>query len=150
MTQSFRLKSILQLRRRERDHAGKEVSDAIAAIDVLDNKLAEIESQQRSMESIRRRSGEGRVELHQILDAERYQLILAAQTAHIKQDKSLLVQELERRQARLVLRQQAVKALEKLEQTYRNQIADVQRRREQDRLDEWSQVQTSITLRSQS
>jgi flagellar export protein FliJ len=150
MNQPFRLKSILKLRRRERDYAGKEVADAMAAIAVLDNKLAEIDSQQRSMESIRRQSGEGRVSLYQILDAERYQLILAAQSAHIMQDRSLLVQELERRQAKLVLRQQAVKALEKLEQNHRDHLVDMQNKREQARLDEWSQVQTSIAMRSPS
>lgn len=146
MNQPFRLKSVLKIRRRERDQAGKEVADATAAIAVLDSKLSEIDSEQRSMESIRRQFSSGQVLLNQILDAERYQLVLAAQREHILRDRSLLAQELQRRQAKLVMRQQAVKALEKLEQSHHERVAEAQLRREQMVLDEWSQVQTSIAI----
>jgi flagellar export protein FliJ len=150
MSQPFRLKGVLKIRRRERDQAGKEVSDANAAIAVLDSKLSEIELEERSMESLRRQFSSGAVMLSQILDAERYQLVLAAQREHILRDRSLLVQELQRRQAKLVVKQQAVKVLEKLEQTHLERVAEAQLRREQMVLDEWSQVQTSITIQGET
>jgi flagellar export protein FliJ len=150
MSQPFRLKSVLKIRRRERDQAGKDVSDANAAIAVLDSKLSEIELEERSMESLRRHFSSGTVMLSQILDAERYQLVMAAQREHILRDRSLLHQELQRRQAKLVVKQQAVKVLEKLEQTHQERVAEAQLRREQVVLDEWSQVQTSIAIQGET
>jgi flagellar export protein FliJ len=150
MSQPFRLKSVLKIRCRERDQAGKDVADANAAISVLDSKLSEIELEERGMESLRRQFSSGAVMLSQILDAERYQLVLAAQREHILRDRSLLVQELERRQAKLVIKQQAVKVLEKLEQTHQQRVAEMQLRQEQFVLDEWSQVKTSIAIQGET
>jgi flagellar export protein FliJ len=150
MTQPFRLDSVLKLRRRERDQAGKDVADAVAAIALLDSKLSEIAMQQRHLESLRRDSSQGSISTNRMLDAERYQLVLAAQHAHVSGDRSLLVQELERRRAKLVIRQQAVKALEKLEQRHDERFAEEQRKRQQLLLDEWSQAQTSIAMRRDS
>lgn len=150
MSKPFRLKSVLNIRCRERDQAGKDVADANAAIAVLDSKLSEIELEERGMESLRRQFSSGAVMLSQILDAERYQLVLAAQREHILRDRSLLVQELQRRQAKLVIKQQAVKVLEKLEQTHHQRAAEMQLRREQMVLDEWSQVQTSIAIQGET
>lgn len=147
MNKPFRLESVLKLRSRERDFAGKEVADAKAAIALLDSKLQEIAIEQRQMEMRRRPASDGKVSLNQILDAERYQLVLAAQYSHLLNDRSLLVQELERRQANLVTRQQAVKALEKLKQVHHDQAADLLLKREQSAMDEWSQVQHSSDQR---
>jgi flagellar export protein FliJ len=146
MSQPFRLDSVLKLRRRERDQAGKDVADAVAAIALLDTKLSEIAMQQRHLELLRRESSQGSISANRMLDAERYQLVLAAQHSHISGDRSLLFQELDRRRAKLVIRQQAVKALEKLEQRHDERFAEEQRKRQQMLLDEWSQAQTSITM----
>ncbi|MFN6161899.1 MAG: flagellar export protein FliJ [Planctomycetota bacterium] len=150
MTQTFRLDSVRKLRQRERDQAGKDVADAVAAIALLDTKLSEIAMQQRQLESLRRDFSQGSISTNRMLDAERYQLVLAAQHAHVSGDRSLLVQELDRRRAKLVIRQQAVKALEKLEQRHDERFAEEQRKRQQLLLDEWSQAQTSIAIRSDS
>lgn len=150
MTQPFRLDSVLKLRQRERDQAGKDVADAVAAIALLDTKLSEIAVQQRQLESLRRDFSQGSISTNRMLDAERYQLVLAAQHAHVSGDRSLLVQELDRRRAKLVIRQQAVKALEKLEQRHDERFAEEQRKRQQLLLDEWSQAQTSIAIRRDS
>lgn len=147
MNKPFRLESVLKLRSRERDRAGKEVADAQAAIAMLDSKLQEIATEQRQMEMRRRPAIDGKVSLSQILDAERYQLVLAAQYSNLLNDRSLLAQELERRQANLVTRQQAVKALEKLKQFHKDQVADLVLKREQSAMDEWSQVQYSSDQR---
>lgn len=150
MTQTFRLDSVLKLRQRERDQAGKDVADAVAAIALLDTKLSEIAMQQRQLESLRRDFSQGSISTNRMLDAERYQLVLAAQHAHVSGDRSLLVQELDRRRAKLVIRQQAVKALEKLEQRHDERFAEEQRKQQQLLLDEWSQAQTSIAIRRDS
>jgi flagellar export protein FliJ len=140
MTKKFRLQSLLKLRCRERDSAGKDVSDAQAAIALVDAQIAEIESEQLHMERMRRQASGGAVSLTLALDAERYQMVLAANHSQIAQDRSLLVQELERRQAKLVLKQQAVKVLEKLEENQRTRLAESDLKREQATLDDWSQT----------
>lgn len=147
MTEVFRLTSVLKLRRRERDQAGKEVADAQAAIAVLDKKLLEIDEQDQSMDEMRRLASDGHIDLVQLLDAQRYQMVLAAQRTHIHGDRSLLLQELERRQRKLVVCQQAVRALEKLESHHVDRVQEFSRKREQSRLDEWSQVQHTAAIR---
>ena len=114
MSRKFRLATLLKIRERERDQAGQAVSDALIAIAKMDEAKRDIDQQNRAMDELRKQSSNGRISLGQILDAQRYQLVLAAQAAHIAQDRSLLVQELERRQAKLLKCQQAVKSLEKL------------------------------------
>lgn len=140
MTKKFRLQSLLKLRCRERDSAGKDVSDAQAAIALVDAQIAEIESEQLHMERMRRKASDGAVSLTLALDAERYQMVLAANRSQIAQDRSLLIQELERRQAILVLKQQAVKVLEKLEENHRARLVESDLKREQAALDDWSKT----------
>jgi flagellar export protein FliJ len=147
MTDTFRLTSVLKLRRRARDQAGKEVAEANVAIRLLDAKLQEIDEQDRSMDKLRRKSSNGQIDLGQLLDAQRFQMVLAAQRTHIERDRSLLLQELDRRQRKLVVCQQAVRSLEKLEEQHVIRLEERSRATEQSRLDEWSQVQHAVAIR---
>jgi flagellar export protein FliJ len=148
MTPPFRLENLLRLRRQERDRASKESADAQLAIARLDEKLNEIDLQNRAMDALRKESSAGNIDLGQILDAQRYQLVLAAQASHIARDRALLVQELQRRQAQLLRCQQAVKAIEKLKENHHRSAEELFRRREQSQLDEWSQTQSGSSVRA--
>ena len=140
----FRLATLLKIRERERDIAAKAVQDVFLAIDKLDTAQLEIDEANRRMNDARKQSSSGAIDLHQILDAQRYQMVLSAQAAQIADHKSKLNQELERRQFALVECQKAVKSLEKL-RDQRAHAADVHAlARQQERLDEWSSIRHAM------
>ena len=141
----FRLATLLKLRERDRDMAAKAVQDVHLAIEKLNNAQQEIDNANSQMNEARKQSSFGAINLHQILDAQRYQLVLAAQSAQIADHKGKLNQELERRQFALLQCQKAVKSLEKL-RDQRDQAADVQAlAKQQERLDEWSSIRHAMT-----
>ena len=141
----FRLATLLKIRERDRDLAAKALQDVRLAIERLDEAQKEIDESNRLMNNTRKQSSFGAIDLHQILDAQRYQLVLSAQSAQIADHKGKLNQELERRQFALVQSQKAVKSLEKL-QDQRVQAADVQAlAKQQERLDEWSSIRHAMS-----
>ncbi len=141
----FRLATLLKLRERDRDLAAKAVQDVYLAIGKLDAAQQEIDETNLQMNEARKQSSSGSINLNQILDAQRYQMVLAAQSAQIADHKGKLNQELERRQFALVQSQKAVKSLEKL-RDQRSQAADVHAlAMQQERLDEWSSIRHAMT-----
>ncbi len=147
----FRLATLLKIREQERDVAAKAVQDVYLAIDKLDQAQLEIDEKNRQMNDARKQSSLGEINLHQILDAQRYQIVLAAQSSQIADHKGKLNQELQRRQFALVECQKAVKSLEKL-RDQRAHAADVQAlAKQQERLDEWSSIRHAmISIREAS
>ena len=141
----FRLATLLKIREQERDMAAKAVQDVRMAIEKLDNAQLEIDQANRQMNEARKESSYGAINLHQILDAQRYQMVLAAQSAQIADHKGKLNQELERRQFALIQSQKAVKSLEKL-RDQRTQAADLLAlAKQQERLDEWSSIRHAMS-----
>ena len=141
----FRLATLLKLRDRDRDMAAKAVQDVHLALEKLDVAQLEIDESNSQMNEARKQSSYGAINLHQILDAQRYQLVLAAQSAQIADHKGKLNQELERRQFALMQSQKAVKSLEKL-RDQRTQAADTHDlARQQQSLDEWSSIRHAMT-----
>jgi len=141
----FRLATLLKIRERDRDLAAKALQDVRLAIERLDEAQKEIDESNRLMNDARKQSSFGAINLHQILDAQRYQLVLSAQSAQIADHKGKLNQELERRQFALVQGQKAVKSLEKL-RDQRVQAADVEAlAKQQERLDEWSSIRHAMS-----
>ncbi len=146
----FRLATLLKIRERERDLAAKALQDVRLAIGKLDNAQQEIDEANRQMNDARKQSGFGAINLRHVLDAQRYQMVLAAQSAQIADHKSKLNQELERRQFAWVQCQKAVKSLEKL-RDQRTLAADLHAlAKQQDRLDEWSSIRHALnTIREE-
>ena len=141
----FRLATLLKIREQERDMAAKAVQDVRMAIEKLDIAQSEIEQANQQMNEARKESSYGSINLHQILDAQRYQMVLAAQSAQIADHKGKLNQELERRQFALIQSQKAVKSLEKL-RDQRTQAADLHAlAKQQERLDEWSSIRHAMS-----
>lgn len=141
----FQLATLLKIRERDRDTAAKAVQDVRLALEKLDNAQLEIDEANRLMNDARKQSSFGAINLHQILDAQRYQMVLAAQSAQIADHKGKLNQELERRQFALIQSQKAVKSLEKL-RDQRSLSADLHAlARQQERLDEWSSIRHAMS-----
>lgn len=146
MAHQFRLATLLRLRERERDVAAKALQDVRLAIDKLDDALREINDTHRSMDQIRKDASQGAIAIQQVLEAQRFQMVLSAQESQIKQNLGLLHQERERRESALLKCQQSVKSLEKLK-TQRIAAADtLAMSKQQERLDEWSSIRHAMSV----
>lgn len=137
---TFRLATLHKLRERDRDVAGKAVQEVRGAMEKLDERQREIEESSRSMDAYRKQASTGAINLQQILDAQRFQLVLAAQAAQIADHQGTLRQELERCQFALLKCQQAVKSLEKLREQRDDTALTLELGKQQERLDEWSSI----------
>jgi flagellar export protein FliJ len=148
----FRLATLLKLRQRDRDVAAKLVQDVRAAIEKLDERQREIDQSNRDMDNFRMQASHGAVNLQRILDAQRFQMVLAAQSEQIADHQGKLKQELERREFTLMKSQQAVKSLEKLRDQRDEQEQLIALSKQQERLDEWSSIRhaTSVNHTSSS
>lgn len=140
----FRLATLLKLRERDRDVAAKAVQDVRLAIEKLHERQREIDESNRSMDAYRKHSSNGTINLHQILNAQRFQMVLAAQSAQIADQQGTLRQELEQHKIALLQCQQAVKSLEKLKDKRDDAAQTLALGKQQERLDEWSSIQHAL------
>lgn len=140
----FRLATLLKLRERDRDVAAKAVQDVRLAIEKLHERQREIDESNRSMDAYRKHSSNGTIHLHQILNAQRFQTVLAAESAQIADQQGTLRQELEQHKIALLQCQQAVKSLEKLKEKRDDTAQTLALGKEQERLDEWSSIQHAM------
>jgi len=137
---TFRLATLHKLRERDRDVAGKAVQEVRGAMEILDERQREIEESNRSMDAYRKQASTGAINLQQILDAQRFQMVLAAQASQIAEQQGTLRQELERCQFALLKCQQDVKSLEKLREQRDDAALNLELGKQQERLDEWSSI----------
>jgi flagellar FliJ protein len=111
----FRLQSLLDLRRTERDRRREELAQALAAERILQDRRRSLEEEAAVMaERAREAARPGLVQVELMLDSARYGLILAAQRQTLATQFSQLAQEIEARRQRLVEADRQVKALERL------------------------------------
>ena len=137
----FRLQSVMRLRMRERDKAAQSLQQAQLAKQKLLHQIAELEAENQQQVSVRSAASLGRVDVQRVIDAQRYQLNLSENISSLQGNVELIEQEIEKRLAKLVMSEQGVKALEKLEEHGRNNWHAEQFARSQATLDEWSSIQ---------
>jgi flagellar protein FliJ len=134
----FRLQSIVRLRERDRDEAAEAMRQALRAKQILEVQVSEIETEREQQNKLRIATNSGSVDFQKMIDAQRYQIFLDSQVAELHGQISLIEQECQRRRARLVKCEQAVRSLEKLEEHQRAEWDAVQVSSEQNTLDQWS------------
>jgi flagellar export protein FliJ len=144
----FRLATLLRLRERERDSAAQEVRDAKMAIERVEQAKRELTEQNEEMNSLRKQASHGAINLRQLLDAQRFQMILNAQVQQLDQNLNELSAELGRREAVLLRCQQNVKSLEKLKEQRAEAAATLALAKQQERTDEWSSVRYASDIQS--
>jgi flagellar FliJ protein len=111
----FRLQTVLDLRRGERDRRREDLAQALAAEQILMDRRRQLEADAALMtEHARGASQPGEVRVESLLDSVRYGLILAAQRQTLVDQLARVVQEIEVRRQRLVEADRQVKALELL------------------------------------
>ncbi len=111
----FRLESILNLRKSERDRAHAELEKANEAVKVVEERLAAVKNEVAQMRAHRRKdAAPGNVDPDRILQSQRYELFMeTASLQFIQQIEQLSLAVIERRN-RLMEADRAVRILEKL------------------------------------
>ncbi len=134
----FRLQSVVRLRERDRDEAAEALRQGLQAKQILENQVSDIQLERSQQDGLRLASKTGTVNFQKMIDAQRYQSYLDNQMADLQGQISLIDQECERRRARLVKCEQAVRSLEKLETHQRTEWTAQQASKDQNTLDQWS------------
>ncbi|MEZ6133626.1 MAG: flagellar export protein FliJ [Pirellulaceae bacterium] len=134
----FRLQSVQVLRKRTRDQAAESYRQAQLAITMLEDEIQRTLEEHASYTPSPASLTQGAVDPQRLLEAQRYQMHLMQQVAHMRSQITLIEQEAAKRKATLVKCEQAVRSLEKLEDHQREQWQADNQLRAQISLDEWA------------
>lgn len=137
----FRLRTVLQLRERERDQAADAYRQAQAAELKLEAQINELWEQHRGCAPSHSSGGLSVVNTQQIVESQRYQGFLVGQIEQIQGQLQLIQQESEKRRLRLVECEKDVRSVEKLKDRQREQWEAERVVHEQNTLDDWASFQ---------
>ena len=137
----FKLQSVQLLRERLRDQAAESLHQAHLALQKLSEQLQQLQQEISDQSVLQSQASVGTIDTQRVIESQRYQLQLMAQSQVIQDNIALIEQECERRQLQLVKREQDVRVLEKLRESQLQQWHHSQALSQQSRLDEWSSFQ---------
>ncbi len=132
----FRLATLKRLREAERDRRRSDLADALAAEQLLCEKIDRLSHEASAWQRQVRHAGSGRLDVDQLAQANRYRWLMTAQRQQLLSQRERLQAEIERRRAALVEADRELKAVEKLEQRHQHAEQAWLLRQEQKRLDE--------------
>ena len=135
----FRLATLLKLREAAREERRRQLAEAVQAEQVLHGRLRDADGQ---LHELRRRqvasTGPGRVQVDQVVQTQRYELVLQADRQVLASQHRLLAEEVERRRAALSVADREVRVLEKLRDRQMERQRSVLVRREIQEIDEYA------------
>jgi flagellar protein FliJ len=133
----FRLETLRRLRIVHRDQQRSALADAFRAEQVLVERRAELVREQADLRGIQLAAiGNSRLNVNQLVEAQRYQTILIAQERELADQERRLAEEIERRRLVLVEADRAVRVLDVLDEKHRREHRRQAERQETKRLDE--------------
>ena len=141
----FQLTTLLRLRETTRDERRAELAAAYRADQVLQRQLARLVAELEELKAAARRAaGPGRVNVEQLVEAQRYQRTIESRQCQVNEERAALAAEIERRRQALLAAEREVRTLEKLRETRHARHRQDENRREIKQLDE---VATLLALR---
>ena len=133
----FRLATLLRLRETTRDERRAELAAAYRADQVLQRQLARLSAELEELKAAARRAaGPGRVNVEQLVEAQRYQQTIESRQCQVNEERAALAAEIERRRQALLAAEREVRTLEKLRETRHARHRQDENRREIKQLDE--------------
>ena len=139
----FRLETLLQVRRTERDQRRAELAQAYQAKEILREQRKKLQTEIDLLRQQRSISG-GTIDVDALIEGSRYEFVLSSQRKTLEEQSSEVSQEIERRRQILVAVDQQVRMMEKLEEKQRQQFQAEQQRKENKELDEIGLMRKSI------
>lgn len=136
----FRLETLRRLRSIRRNELRSRLAEAYEALRIVDERSAALDAERQTALDARRKLLEaGRLDVNQMLAAQRYELGLAAQQQTLASQRERLVAETESRRLAVVEADSDVRTLDKLDDKQRAAFALVERIAENKTLDETAQ-----------
>jgi flagellar FliJ protein len=116
----FRLKTLLKVRAAERDECRQQLAKAYRADQILVDHREQLQVElNETKRCARRMIAPGQVKVEQLLNANRYELVLTAQIREVEEQRKLIASEIERRRQSLVEADRQLRILEKLKDRQR-------------------------------
>ncbi|MBA4019636.1 MAG: flagellar export protein FliJ [Pirellula sp.] len=109
----FRLQTLLRLREAARDERREQLAEVMRIDDALRKQLTELEGLQSEARALQR-LGVGRVDVDRLLEAQRYEAVVALEILHVERQRAAVAEEMNKRQEALVEADREFKVLEKL------------------------------------
>lgn len=109
----FRLQTLLRLREAARDERREQLAEVMRIDDALRKQLAELEELQSEARALQRLVV-GRVDVDRLLEAQRYEAVVALEILHVERQRAAVAEEMNKRREALVEADREFKVLEKL------------------------------------
>jgi flagellar export protein FliJ len=133
----FRLETLQKLRVAQRDQQRVALADAYRAEQILVDRRAALEGEMVELRDSQRAAMTGRyVDINQLVESQRYEMVLEAQQRQIAEQAGRLAVEVERRRQNLMEADRGVRVLDKLDERRRAEHRRQQDRWENKQLDE--------------
>src|SRR3954466_8944718 len=141
----FRLNTLQKVREIHRDQQRSSLAEAFRAEQVLAENRAQLVIEEQELRELQRSATNGQyLDVNRLLEAQRYELLLKAQSQELAKQAVLLAAETERRRQTLVEADREVRVLEKLDERHRHTHNRDQQRAETKRLDEAATVRWRV------
>jgi flagellar export protein FliJ len=133
----FRLETLQKVREARRNEDRASLAEAFRAEQVLAENQAELAAEAEELNALRRTAIAGPyTDVNQLLEVQRYELLLKAQSQELAKQAVLLAAESERRRQVLVESDREVRVLELLDERHQREFKREQLRQETKLLDE--------------
>jgi flagellar protein FliJ len=137
----FRLNTLQKVREAHRDQQRASLAEAFRAEQVLAENRAQLVDEERELRELQRSASDGKyLDVNRLVEAQRYELLLKAQSQELAKQAVLLAAEAERRRQTLVEADREVRVLELLDERHRRAHDLDEQRAETKRLDDVATV----------
>jgi flagellar export protein FliJ len=134
---TFRLNSLQRVREARRDEQRVSLAEAFRAEQILAENRAEVAAELESLRTLQRTAtAEKYLNVNQLLEAQRYELLLKARSQELTKQAILLSAETERRRQNLVEADREVRVLEMLDARHHTEFIKEQQRMDTKQLDD--------------
>jgi flagellar FliJ protein len=142
----FRLNTLQKVREAHRDQQRASLAESFRAEQVLAENRAELIAEERELRELQRSASEGQyLDVNRLLEAQRYELLLKAQSQELAKQAVLLAAESERRRQTLVEADREVRVLELLDERHRRAHDLETQRKETKRFDDVATVRWRLS-----
>ena len=142
----FRLNALQKVREAHRDQQRGSLAEAFRAEQVLAENRAQLTVEERELRELQRSASQGQyLNVNRLLEAQRYELLLKAQSQELAKQAVLLAAETERRRQTLVEADREVRVLELLDERHRRAHELQAQREETKRLDDVATVRWRLS-----
>jgi flagellar protein FliJ len=137
----YRLETLQKVREAHRDQQRASLAEAFRAEQMLAENRAQLMAEEEALRELQRSAAAGQyLDVNRLLEAQRYDVLLKAQSQEMAKQAVLLAAETERRRQTLVEADREVRVLELLDERHRRAHNREANRKETKRLDEAATV----------